>query len=110
MSKNDKPRYKLSEVHDQYVDAVGGENVEFEVAEGKVFHFPHPVFADEDWAKAVDAARSVGEKVRAILGDEQYVEFKKAGGRDADVNLLLRNINEQTNGQIVGVDVRPTRS
>lgn len=105
-----KASYKLSQVHDQYVDAVGGEDVQFETAGGKTFHFPHPLFADEDWSTAVDTARSVSEKVRAILGEKQYAEFKKDGGRDADVNLLLRHIQESINGQISGVDVRPTRS
>jgi hypothetical protein len=107
MSKPNKKRYKLSEVKQQYVDAVGGEDVEFELDNGEVLTFPHPLFAPDEWATAVDAAESNAEKARAILGAEQYEAFRAAGHADADVALLFVAVQQDMQDQ---VKRRPTRS
>ncbi|NJP75697.1 hypothetical protein HCJ99_34020, partial [Streptomyces sp. C1-2] len=80
-----RKRYKLAEVKSQYVDAVGGEDVEFELSNGEVLTFPHPLFAPDEWSEAVDAAENNREKAHAILGAEQYDKFVAAGHQDADI-------------------------
>ncbi|MFF2525894.1 hypothetical protein [Streptomyces liangshanensis] len=106
MSKPNKKRYKLSQVRAQFAEAVGGEQVEFEGPNDEVYTFPHPLFADEEWAKQVDAAESASGKARALLGDEQYEKFTAAGGEDNDIQLLFMAIQQDSQGQIKN---RPTR-
>ncbi|MFD7319226.1 hypothetical protein [Streptomyces sp. NPDC059883] len=105
MSKPNKKRYILEQVHEQYAEAVGGELVEFE-ARGETYSFPHPLFAEEEWADSVDAAESAKDKARAMLGDEQYAKYKAAGGSDNDIALLFMAIQQDSQGQI---KKRPTR-
>ncbi|GAA3727319.1 hypothetical protein [Streptomyces tremellae] len=110
MSKPGRARYRLAEVHAQYAEAVGGDDVEFEGPGGEVFTMPHPLFADDEWGQAVDAEETGAGKARAMLGDEQFDRFIKAGGRPADVNLLFGFLTSSIGEQVKGVKVRPTRS
>lgn len=107
MSKPNKKRYKLSTIKAQFAEAVGGEDVEFELDDGEVLTFPHPLFADDDWSKAVDEAEGSADKARAMLGDEQYEKFKAQGGVDNDIALLFLAVQQDSQGQ---VKRRPTRS
>ncbi|MFF9758570.1 hypothetical protein ACF1G4_03215 [Streptomyces caelestis] len=107
MSKPNKKRYVLSQVRQQYVDAVGGDQVEVELNDGATLTFPHPLFADDEWSEAVDAAESNRDKARAILGDEQYEKFHAAGHADADIALMFLELNRDMQDQ---VKKRPTRS
>ncbi|MFE0533835.1 hypothetical protein ACFW20_07275 [Streptomyces nigra] len=85
MSKPGKARYRLSAVVASYEDAVGGSEVEVETDDGKIYKFPHPLFTDDDTAKAIDAAEGDGAKARVLLGD-QWDAFVKSGG---DANGLM---------------------
>ncbi|OUD02571.1 hypothetical protein [Streptomyces swartbergensis] len=85
MSKPGKARYRLSAVKASYEEAVGGSEVEVETDDGKVYTFPHPLFTDDDTAKAIDAAEGDGAKARVLLGD-QWDAFVKSGG---DANGLM---------------------
>ena len=107
MSKPSKTRRKLSEVRAQYVEAVGGEDVEFEDDHGNLYAFPHPLFADDEWTQAVDAEEGNEAKAKAILGDEQYAKFIEAGNRPIDVALVFMDVATSMQGQLA--DGRPTR-
>ncbi|MFI8853686.1 hypothetical protein ACIGW3_26320 [Streptomyces sp. NPDC053499] len=85
MSKPNNSRYRLSAVRRSYADAVGGDQVEVETDDGKVFSFPHPLFTDDDTARQIDAAEGDEGKARALLGD-QWDAFVKSGG---DGNSLM---------------------
>lgn len=88
MSKPNGRRYKLETVRASYVDAVGGEQVEFEVGpDAKVFSFLHPMLADDDFQRDFDQADGDRARARLLLGDE-YDAFVKAGG-DANSLILL---------------------
>lgn len=106
MSKPNKKRYILSQVREQYEEAVGPE-VEFELKNGEVLTFPHPLFADDEWSNAVDAAETNREKAHAILGAEQYDKFVAAGHQDMEMALLFLAVQQDMQGQ---VKKRPTRS
>ncbi|MFB6875666.1 hypothetical protein [Streptomyces sp. NPDC056323] len=87
MSKPGKARYKLSQVKASYAEAVGGELVEIETDDGKVFSFPHPLFTDDATNKAIDAAEGDAGKARVLLGD-QWDAYAKSGG-DANGVMLV---------------------
>ncbi|MDX2551326.1 hypothetical protein [Streptomyces stelliscabiei] len=106
MSKPNKKRYVLSQVKQQFEEAVGPE-VEFELDNGEVLTFPHPLFADDEWSNAVDAAETNRDKAHAILGDEQYDKFVAAGHQDMEMALLFLAVQQDMQGQ---VKRRPTRS
>lgn len=107
MSKPNKKRYVMSQVREQFSEAVGGEDIEVELSNGEVLTFPHPLFADDEWATRVDEAESNRDKAHAILGNEQYDKFVAAGHQDADVALLFLAVQQDMQGQ---VKRRPTRS
>ncbi|MEU0216850.1 hypothetical protein ABZ281_17775 [Streptomyces sp. NPDC006265] len=108
MSKPNKKRYVLATVRQQYAEAVGGEEVEFEGPGGKTFTVPHPMFAPSEWTKGVDDAESDEEIALAMLGDQQYQEFCEAGGNPADVNFIRMAAMEDMKGALK--KGRPTRS
>ncbi|PZH18758.1 hypothetical protein C1I97_03410 [Streptomyces sp. NTH33] len=107
MSKPNKKRYVMSQVRQQFSEAVGGEDIEVELNNGEVLTFPHPLFADDEWSNRVDEAETNRAKAHAILGDEQYDKFVAAGHQDADVALLFLAVQQDMQGQ---VKKRPTRS
>ncbi|MEW1867046.1 hypothetical protein AB0420_02410 [Streptomyces caelestis] len=109
MSKPNGKRYRLETVKRSYVDAVGGERVEFEFGpedDPRVFSFPHPVFTPDDMQRELAKADGDDASCRILLGD-QYDEFIAAGGDVNSVALLyvgLRNEAQDTVSK-----VRPTR-
>lgn len=107
MSKPNRKRYKLTEVKQQFTEALGGEDVEFELANGEVLTFPHPLFASDEWTTAVDDAETNREKAHAILGDDQYDKYVAAGHSDAEIGLLFLAVQQDMRDQ---VKKRPTRS
>lgn len=107
MSKPNKKRYKLSEVKAQFTEALGGDQVEFELDNGEILTFPHPLFANDEWSTAVDEAESNREKAVAILGSEQYDKYVAAGHADAEIGLLFLAVQQDMRDQ---VKKRPTRS
>ncbi|KDN73914.1 hypothetical protein DF19_41690 [Streptomyces olindensis] len=107
MSKPNRKRYKLTEVKAQFTDALGGEDVEFELANGEVLTFPHPLFATDEWTTAVDEAETNREKAVAILGGDQYDKYVAAGHADAEIGLLFLAVQQDMRDQ---VKRRPTRS
>ncbi|HET9381326.1 MAG TPA: hypothetical protein VFP69_10905 [Streptomyces sp.] len=107
MSKPNRKRYKLTEVKQQFTEALGGETVEFELGNGEVLEFPHPLFATDEWSTAVDEAETNREKAVAILGPDQYDKYVAAGHSDAEIGLLFLAVQQDMRDQ---VKKRPTRS
>ncbi|MFE3471197.1 hypothetical protein ACFXOI_05835 [Streptomyces bacillaris] len=107
MSKPNRARYRLSEVRQQFTDAVGGADVEFETDAGDILAFPHPLFTDAEWDARVDGAATAHDKAVAILGEEQYEKYQAAGHSDNDIALLMMAVQQDMQGQI---KKRPTRS
>lgn len=109
MSKPNGKRYRLETVKRTYVDAVGGERVEFEVGpedDPQVFSFPHPIFTPDAMQKEINKSEGDEESARILLGD-QYPAFIEAGGDANAVALLyvgIRNAAQDTVGK-----VRPTK-
>ncbi|MBQ1122647.1 hypothetical protein [Streptomyces sp. B15] len=106
MSKPNRARYKLSAVKASYADAVGGNQVEVETDDGKVFTFPHPLFTEDDTARQIDAAEGDEGKARVLLGD-QWSDFVKSGG-DAN-GLMLVYVAARSEMQDTLGRHRPTR-
>lgn len=106
MSKPNKTRYKLSAVKASYAEAVGGEQIEVETDDGKVWTFPHPLFTDDDTAREIDAAEGDGARARILLGD-QWNDFVKSGG-DAN-GLMLVYVAARSEMQDTVTKHRPTK-
>jgi len=109
MSKPNGKRYRLETVRRSYVDAVGGERVEFEVGpedDARVFSFPHPVFTPDDMQRELNDARGDEAGARILLGD-QFEEFIAAGGNVNDVMLLYIGVRNEAQDQVA--KVRPTK-
>lgn len=107
MGKPNKSRYKLSAVRRSYAEAVGGDQVEVETDDGKVFSFPHPMFTSDDLAREIDDAEGDVGKARVLLGGDQYEDFVKSGG---DPNsLMLVYVAARIDMQDTMQKHRPTR-
>ncbi|MFE9300517.1 hypothetical protein [Streptomyces sp. NPDC006856] len=107
MSKPGKARYRLETVKRSFVDALGGEDIEFEQGpDDKVFSFPHPVFMPDEMQKEINKGEGDDASARALLGD-QYPDFIAAGG---DVNALaLLYVSIRNEAQDKVQRVRPTK-
>lgn len=108
MSKPNAKRYRLETVRRSYADALGvpDERVEFEVGDGKVFHFPHPVFMDSSKNKALNEADGDEAGARILLGD-QWQAFLDAGGDPNSLMLLFVGVRAES--QDTMQKHRPTR-
>ena len=109
MSKPNGKRYRLETVKRSYVDAVGGERVEFEVGpedDPRVFSFPHPIFTPDDMQQELNEAKGDEAGARILLGD-QYPEFIAAGGDVNSVMLLYVGIRNEAQDKVN--KVRPTK-
>lgn len=101
MSKPNRARYKLAEVHASYAEAVGGEQVEIEADGGKTFTFLHPMFTDDQFQQEFGTADGDTARARHILGD-QYEAFVEAGGKANTLIMLyvgLQNSMQDTLGK-----------
>lgn len=88
------------------------EFVEFTVGEGAkahVFRYKHPLYQSNEEShriarvqKKPDATNS--DLVKAVLGDEQYAEFTKAGGQDTAVIMLMQLTQENDLPTMEAVD------
>jgi hypothetical protein len=113
-SQNRKTRRTLAAVKNKMADKLGlvsAENpvVEFEGADGEIYTMPHPLFADDEWSEAVDAAKTTADKAKAILGDDQYAKFiAHPDHSDNDVFMVQLDINTSIKDELV--DGGPTRS
>ncbi|MBB6172173.1 hypothetical protein HNR23_002233 [Nocardiopsis mwathae] len=109
--KNRKTRRTLAAVRRKYTETLGLDDeakVAFDGEDGETYAFPHPLFADDEWSEAFDAAKTTSDKARAILGD-QYEQFiAHPEHRDADVMLVFLDVNASLQDELV--DGRPTRS
>ncbi|MFE9624296.1 hypothetical protein [Streptomyces sp. NPDC006527] len=106
MSKPNKARYRLESVRRSFAEAVGGEAVEFEVGDGKVFSFPHPMFAPDAMQQQLNNAQGDEAGARILLGDS-YDEFVAAGG-DAN-SLMLLYVAVRNEAQDTVQKHRPTK-
>lgn len=94
MSKPNRRRVVMQQVRQKYAEAVGGEEVEIELADGHTVTVPHPLFAPDDWKDRFDAADNDHDRAVAALGD-QYEDFRKHGGDDNDLNLVLIDLQHE---------------
>ncbi|MFJ9979702.1 hypothetical protein [Streptomyces cyaneofuscatus] len=109
MSKPNRARYRLETVRRSYVEAVGGERVEFEVGpedDPAVFSFPHPMFTPDDVQQELNDAKGDEVGARVLLGD-QFGEFLAAGGDVNSVMLLYVGIRNEAQDKVA--KVRPTK-
>jgi hypothetical protein len=107
MSKPNGKRYRLETVKRSYVEAVGGERVEFEVGpDDKVFSFPHPIFTPDDMQRELNNAQGDDAGARILLGD-QYDDFVAAGGEVNSLMLLYVGIRNEAQDKVS--KVRPTK-
>ncbi|MET9096246.1 hypothetical protein ABZX72_29625 [Streptomyces cyaneofuscatus] len=109
MSKPNRARYRLETVRRSYVEAVGGERVEFEVGpedDPAVFSFPHPMFTPDDVQQELNDAKGDEAGARVLLGD-QFAEFLAAGGDVNSVMLLYVGIRNEAQDKVA--KVRPTK-
>ncbi|MGC4946171.1 hypothetical protein ACLQ2N_08190 [Streptomyces sp. DT224] len=101
MSKPNKARFRLSAVRASYAEAVGGDSVEVETDDGKVYTFPHPLFTSDELAEKINAAEGDLGKARVLLGD-QWDDYVKSGG-DANslmlVHMAVRTESQDTVGK-----------
>lgn len=78
------------------------EFIEFSVGEGakaETFRYRHPLYQTNEESRRIVRAQSKpdatnSDLVKAILGDEQYERFIKAGGQDTAVLMLLQLTQE----------------
>lgn len=108
MSKPNKKRYVLGTIRQQYAEAVGGEEIEFEGPGGETYTMPHPLFGSPEWKQGLDDAEDDADLARAMLGDEQWEKYKAAGGDPTDLALLRMAVQEDMQGQLK--NGRPTQS
>jgi hypothetical protein len=109
MSKPNGKRYRLETVKRSYVDAVGGERVDFEFGPDEapqVFSFPHPVFAPDDMQQQLNEAKGDEAGARILLGD-QYDDFVASGGDVTALMLLYVGIRNEAQDKVS--KVRPTK-
>ncbi|MFI9600324.1 hypothetical protein ACIHCX_10665 [Streptomyces sp. NPDC052043] len=106
MSKPGKARYKLESVRASYADAVGGDRVEFEVGDGQVFTFPHPIFTPDHMQRELDSAKGDEAGARILLGD-QWAAFVDAGGEANSLMLLYVAVRNEATDTVQ--KHRPTR-
>lgn len=95
MSKPGKARFRLSAVKASYAEAVGGELVEIETDDDKVYSFPHPLFTSDEMAKEIDAAEGDSGKARVLLGD-QWDAYVKSGGDANGVMLVYMAVRAES--------------
>lgn len=99
MSKPNRSRMKLSEMRAQASESMGVEpGVELEMEDGSVFHIPSPMLLDDDRQEALNALGDKGDAIstaKAILGEEQHLEFLAAGGHSNDVSLAWGMLTEE---------------
>ncbi|MFE7462250.1 hypothetical protein ACWFMI_25355 [Nocardiopsis terrae] len=106
-AKNRKTRRTLGAVRRKFADKLGLESVEnpvvpFDGEDGETYTMPHPLFADDEWTDAVDAAKTTADKARAILGEEQHEKFAKHPDHsDNDVFLIFMDIQTSLKDELV---------
>jgi hypothetical protein len=109
MSKPNGKRYRLETVKRSYVEAVGGERVEFEFGpedDPQVFSIPHPIFTPDDMQRELNKAEGDEPSCRILLGD-QFDEFIAAGGDVNSLALLYVGIRNEAQDKVG--KVRPTK-
>ncbi|GGX01899.1 hypothetical protein [Streptomyces chryseus] len=95
MSKPGKARYRLSAVKASYSEALGGELVEVETDDGKVYTFPHPLFMGDADAEKLNAEDGDTAKARILLGD-QWDDYVKSGGDANGLMLVFMAVRAET--------------
>lgn len=112
--RNRKTRRAIASVRKKYVEALDLRSEEdpavvFDGLDSEEYSFTHPLFMDDETAAIVNNPDgSSEEKVRAILGDDQYERFMShPAHRPSDVMLLLGDVGRET--QDVMGDGTPTQ-
>jgi hypothetical protein len=109
MTQPNKRRYRLETVKRSYVEAVGGERVEFEFGpedDPRVFSIPHPIFTPDDMQRELNKAEGDEASCRILLGD-QFDEFIAVGGDVNSLALLYVGIRNEAQDKVG--KVRPTK-
>lgn len=90
MSSPNRKRFKLAEMRDQSIDALGMvPGLDIELEDGGVVTVPNPLLASDDVNELV-AANKIVDAAKAILGEEDHAALLAGGGHSADVLLAWR--------------------
>ncbi|QBI53423.1 hypothetical protein [Streptomonospora litoralis] len=74
----------------------------------KVWTFPHPLFASDEWQASVDAAAETNiGKAQAVLGEQQWEQFQAAGGTASDVMIMFTDVQLTMQDEISGAGPTP---
>lgn len=96
MSSPNRKRFKLAELRQQGVEALGSEpGVEIELDDGSTVTVPHPMLIDEPSQAAIDDAAGAIATAKAILGDEEHARFVAGGGHSNDIILAWRLMTKE---------------
>lgn len=92
-------KYSLHAIRQKYKETHPGvtDTIDFTVKDGKdvrVYHIEHPLLQSNKTKRAVTAATTDIDMVKAVLGD-QWDDFIKDDGQVSDVMLLMNQIGEQ---------------
>jgi len=110
-TKPSRNRYKVAEVRQQLIDAVGGDEVEIELPDGTVVTIPHPLFFSKELKaelKAIDEEDSE-DLARVLLSPEDFTKWDASGQDWDDIVLVLSEVRTAMTDQLAGRK-RPTRS
>jgi len=110
-AKPSRNRYKVAEVRQQLIDAVGGDEVEIELPDGVVVTIPHPLFfskALKDELKPLDEEDSEA-LARVLLSPADFTTWEESGQDFDDLVLVLSEVRTAMTDQLAGRK-RPTRS
>lgn len=105
VGKPNRNTYRLSEVKTKLSDTLGGEQISFETDDGQTFTIEHPMFRSKTTKQALEPLNDNDTDgiARALLGDDQWEKFSKAGGDGDDINALLMavgmNMQDQSQGK-----------
>jgi len=90
MSKPNKKRLKLEQILQKREEVTGGRDIEFEYG-GKVYTFPHPSFATDEYQDGLAKARTPRELGVAVLGDH-YEQFHADGGQASFLKAIIDEV------------------
>jgi hypothetical protein len=88
MSKPNKSRFKLSQIRESQANRTGSA-IEVETDDGQVFEVPTPHFWPDEASQLIGKGRDVELATMLLGGEESYAKFKAAGGRAADLGIVL---------------------
>jgi hypothetical protein len=112
MAASKRNRYRAGEVKAQLRDALGSDQIEYELEDGTVIAFPWPFDYTSEQKKAFKSLSEDDDEmefVRVVLGDDGADLFEAAGGDPDELALVIAECSEKVQDVRAGRK-RPTRS